>query len=231
VLRAASPLVPSVSYRAERAGLRVLQGVKLECVRGPRRLFSDFSFDLHPGELLWVTGPNGAGKTSLLRIVCTLLPPEQGEVRWRGTPVRELGEAYRAEQVYVGHLPAVKDDLTACENLHFALAQEGIAAGEAQLMDALDAFGLAGREDVAARALSQGQRRRVALARLWFAAPQPLWILDEPLTALDVHAVELMRTLIAAHLERGGLVLLTSHQDIGLAGRRVQRVHLGEALQ
>jgi heme exporter protein A len=215
----------------ELAGVRVLQGVKLECVRGSRRLFSDFSFDLQPGELLWVTGPNGAGKTSLLRIVCTLLPPEQGEVRWRGTPVRELREAYRAEQVYVGHLPAVKDDLTALENLHFALAQEGMPAANAQLVEALEAFGLAGREDVAARALSQGQRRRVALARLWFAAPQPLWILDEPLTALDVHAVELVRGLIGAHLERGGLVLLTSHQEIGFEGRRVLRMRLGEVLQ
>jgi heme exporter protein A len=209
----------------------VLQGVKLECVRGPRRLFSEFSFDLQPGELLWVTGPNGSGKTSLLRIVCTLLPPEQGEVRWRGTPVRELGEAYRAEQVYVGHAPAVKDDLTGLENLHFALAQEGLPAGEARLLEALAAFGLGGREDIPARSLSQGQRRRVALARLWFAAAQPLWILDEPLTALDAHAVELMRSLFAAHLSRGGLVVLTSHQEIDFAGQRVQRIQLGEVLR
>jgi heme exporter protein A len=206
----------------------LLQGVKLECVRGSRRLFSDFSFDLRPGELLWVTGPNGSGKTSLLRIVCTLLPPEHGEVRWRGTPVRELGEAYRAEQVYVGHASAVKDDLTGLENLHYALAQEGLSATHAQLVEALDAFGLRGREDIPARALSQGQRRRVALARLWFGAAQPLWILDEPLTALDVHAVALMRGLIAAHLARAGLVLLTSHQEIDLGGQRVQRLQMGE---
>jgi heme exporter protein A len=214
--------------QADRLEDSVLQGVKLECVRGSRRLFSDFSFDLRPGELLWVTGPNGSGKTSLLRIVCTLLPPEQGEVRWRGTPVRELGEAFRAEQVYVGHAPAVKDDLTGLENLHFTLAQEGVPAQEAQLAAALDAFGLGGREDLPARSLSQGQKRRVALARLWFGAAQPLWILDEPLTALDLHAVELMRGLIASHLARSGLVLLTSHQEIDFAGQRVQRIRLDD---
>ena len=142
-------------------------------------------------------------------------------MRWRGTPVRELREVFRAEQIYVGHAPAVKDDLTGLENLHFALAQEGLPADEAQLLEALDAFGLAGREDIPARALSQGQRRRVALARLWFGASQPLWILDEPLTALDVNAVELVRGLIASHLGRGGLVLLTSHQAVALDGARV----------
>jgi heme exporter protein A len=207
---------------------RVLQGMKLECVRGSRRLFSDFSFDLQPGELLWVTGPNGSGKTSLLRIVCTLLPPDQGEVRWRGAAVRTLGEAFRAELVFLGHSAAVKDDLTGLENLHFALAQEGAPVPEAQLADALAAFGLAGREDLPARALSQGQKRRVALARLWFGAAQPLWVLDEPLTALDAHAVALVRSLLAAHLARGGLVLLTSHQEMGLAGLRVQRIRLGD---
>jgi heme exporter protein A len=208
----------------------VLQGVKLECVRGSRRLFSDFSFDLQPGELLWVTGPNGAGKTSLLRIVCTLLPPEQGEVRWRGSTVRDLGEAFRAELVFLGHLAAVKDDLTALENLHFALMQEGTPALQSQLAEALAAFGLAGREDLPARVLSQGQRRRVALARLWFGAAQPLWVLDEPLTALDVQAVALVRSLLGAHLARGGLVVLTSHQEMDFGGLRVQRIRLGDGL-
>jgi len=209
----------------------VLQGVKLECVRGSQRLFREFSFDLRPGELLWVTGPNGSGKTSLLRIVCTLLPPESGEVRWRGRPVGELGEAFRAEQVYVGHAPAIKDDLTSLENLHFALAQEGMPAAQSQLIEALSAFGLRGREDVPARALSQGQRRRVALARLWFGRAQPLWVLDEPLTALDTQAVELVHGLIATHLARGGMVLLTSHQEIDFSGARVQRVRMDAVRQ
>jgi heme exporter protein A len=206
----------------------VLQGVKLECVRGSRRLFSDFSFDLQPGELLWVTGPNGSGKTSLLRIVCTLLPPDQGEVRWRGAAVRTLGEAFRADLVFLGHLAAVKDDLTALENLHFALGQEGTPAPQSQLAEALAAFGLAGREDLPARVLSQGQRRRVALARLWFGAAQRLWVLDEPLTALDVHAVALLRSLLGTHLARGGLVVLTSHQEMDFSGLRVQRIRLGD---
>ncbi|MGH6692619.1 MAG: cytochrome c biogenesis heme-transporting ATPase CcmA [Gammaproteobacteria bacterium] len=204
----------------------MLQGVKLACVRGGRELFGELSFDLEPGELFWVTGPNGSGKTSLLRMLCTLLSPESGEVRWRGHPVRALGETYLAELTYLGHAPAVKDDLSALENLRFALAQQGIAPGEDELLGALDAFGLAQREDLPLRALSQGQKRRVALARLAFCAQRALWILDEPLTALDTAAVELVRGQLEAHLGRGGLVVLTSHQDVDLSRMRVQRLRL-----
>lgn len=207
-------------------GLGVLQSVDLECVRGQRRLFSKLSFTVQAGEALWVSGPNGSGKTSLLRILCTLLTPESGEVRWRGRPVRELGEAYRAGLTYIGHAVAVKDDLSSLENLRFALAQDGCSIAEAALIDTLARFGLAGREDLPARVLSQGQRRRVSLARLPFCTDRALWILDEPLTALDVQAVELMHALITAHLHRGGVVVLTSHQPVDLKDVSVQHLRM-----
>jgi heme exporter protein A len=207
----------------------VLEGVKLACVRGERRLFDQLSFEVGAGELFWVSGPNGSGKTSLLRMLCTLLPPESGELRWRGAPVRELGEAYLSELAYLGHAPAVKDDLTAEENLRFALAQQGVRASQAQALAALRAYGLAGSEELPARALSQGQRRRVALARLELCETRALWVLDEPLTALDAQAVTLVRGRIAAHLGRGGVVVLTSHQEVNLSGLRVRRLALGAA--
>jgi heme exporter protein A len=201
----------------------------LACVRGERRLFDQLSFEVGGGELFWVSGPNGSGKTSLLRMLCTLLPPESGELRWRGAPVRELGEVYLSELAYLGHAPAVKDDLTAEENLRFALAQQGVRASRAQALAALRAYGLAGSEELPARALSQGQRRRVALARLELCGARALWVLDEPLTALDAQAVTLVRGRIAAHLGRGGVVVLTSHQEVNLSGLRVRRLALGAA--
>jgi heme exporter protein A len=207
----------------------VLEAVRLACVRGERRLFDRLSFEVGAGELFWVSGPNGSGKTSLLRMLCTLLPPESGELRWRGAPVRELGEAYLSELAYLGHAPAVKDDLTAEENLRFALAQQGVRASRAQALAALRAYGLAGSEELPARALSQGQRRRVALARLELCEARALWVLDEPLTALDAQAVTLVRGRIAAHLGRGGVVVLTSHQEVNLSGLRVRRLALGAA--
>jgi heme exporter protein A len=205
----------------------MLQAVGLECVRGRRRLFRDLSFEAQPGELTWVAGPNGSGKTSLLRILCTLLPPEAGTVLWRGTSAHDLGESFRAELAYLGHAAAVKDDLSALENLRFGLAQHGTRAEEPALVEALACFGLQGAEELPARALSQGQRRRVALARLVFAAAQTLWILDEPLAALDTTAVALVRERIAEHLDRGGVVVLTSHQDAALGGLRMRRLQLG----
>ncbi len=205
----------------------MLQAVGLECVRGRRRLFRDLSFEVQPGELIWVAGPNGSGKTSLLRILCTLLPPDAGTVLWKGSSALDLGESFRSELAYLGHAAAVKDDLSALENLRFGLAQHGTRAEGPELVAALACFGLQGAEELPARALSQGQRRRVALARLVFATAQTLWILDEPLTALDTAAVALVRERIAEHLDRGGVVVLTSHQDAALGGLRMRRLQLG----
>lgn len=204
----------------------MLTAVDLTCMRGQRTLFSGLSFEARAGELFWVTGANGSGKTSLLRMLCTLLRPEAGELRWDATPIGKLGEAYFAELVYVGHAPAVKDDLSALENLDFTLRLQGEAAPERALIEALGQFGLAGREDLPARVLSQGQRRRVTLARLAFSRGRRLWVLDEPLNALDARAVDLVRDLIAAQLSHGGVVVLTSHQEIDFPGVAVKRLRL-----
>lgn len=206
----------------------MLEGIDLECQRGDRVLFAALSFRVAPGTCLHVTGENGAGKTSLLRIVCGLLAPTAGEVRWRGEPTRRLREAFWDELAYVGHANGVKDDLTAAENVRFAAAIAGRAGSDVQVRAALREVGLAGFEDRPARTLSQGQRRRVAVARLHFAAAAPLWVLDEPFTALDTRGVAALTELIGAHLARAGIVVLTTHQPVDLPGR-VERLDLASA--
>jgi heme exporter protein A len=203
----------------------MLEGIDLECQRGDRLLFAALSFRVEAGTCLHVAGENGAGKTSLLRILCGLLAPTAGEVRWRGEPTRKLREAFWEELAYVGHLNGVKDDLTAAENVRFAAAIAGRAWTHGAVRAALRELGLAGFEDRPTRTLSQGQRRRVALARLHFAAPATLWVLDEPFTALDARGVAVLTALIGAHLARGGIVVLTTHQAVELPGR-VQRLEL-----
>src|SRR5574341_229002 len=172
----------------------MLEVSSLECVRGDRRLFSGLSFALGQGELLQVKGPNGAGKTSLLRMLCGLMAPVEGQIRWKGSTIRELGEDFYREVTYLGHLPAVKDELTAEENLRIASALDGVEIEPREAYVALRKMGLQGRESLPAKVLSAGQRRRVALARL-LTLDTILWVLDEPLTALDRSAVELVRNL------------------------------------
>lgn len=195
----------------------MLEAANLECVRGDRTLFSDLSFSLNSGELLRVAGTNGSGKTSLLRILCGLLSPAHGEVRWRGSNIRSLREEYWREIVYLGHSSAIKDELTAAENLVVACTLAGIKIGRDQAMAALHCFGLADCAELPAKVLSQGQRRRVSLARLILSEKLPLWILDEPFTALDAAAVDYMQTLIAEHIARGATVVLTTHQEARIA--------------
>jgi len=203
----------------------MLEAVGLECQRGDRLLFSGLTLRADAGVCLHVAGENGSGKTSLLRILCGLMLPSAGEVRWDGQPVRGLREGFWEDLAYVGHLNGVKDDLTAAENVHFAAAVAGWPAQDAAVRDALRSFGLAGFEDRPARTLSQGQRRRVALARLRCAAAARLWILDEPYTALDTRGVAALSSLIGAHLERHGIVVLTTHQEVAVPGR-VERLEL-----
>jgi len=204
----------------------MLQAESLACERGGRLLFKSLEFALSPGTLLRVSGPNGAGKTSLLRILCGLAHPAAGRVLWSGEDARGLGEEYTRRLLYLGHLSAIKDDLTPRENLRFALRLAGLEPPRAALDAALERLGLAGRGDVPARYLSQGQKRRAALARLALAQTQPLWILDEPLAALDVNAIDTVIALVSAQLDAGGIVVLTTHQDVAFAQASVLHVVL-----
>ena len=185
----------------------------LTCVRGTRPLFSGVEFSIGPGNWAHVRGANGAGKTSLLRLLAGLSKPEEGEVRWNGAPVGN--EDFRRELMYLGHRAAVKEDLTALENLEFSAAMDGVDLSRDAAEKALVRFGLAGREDLPVRFLSAGQKRRVLLAQT-VARPAKLWILDEPFTALDVKAVDFLSHLIADHVRAGGIAVLTSHQAIPL---------------
>jgi heme exporter protein A len=204
----------------------MLRAAGLACVRGERPLFSDISFTLSAGTLLEVRGPNGSGKTSLLRIVCGLLAPESGEISWSNRPIRELGEEYRANLAYVGHLNAVKDELDPAENLRHAARLAGLPAEDAALAEALAAFELDDCRHLPCKLLSQGQKRRVALARLKLSRARALWVLDEPLAALDARATQLARSLIEAHLAAGGIAILTLHQKTDISAPAVQRLEL-----
>jgi len=203
----------------------MLKVIDLACRRGDRRLFSGVGFELEPGTLLHVRGRNGSGKTTLLRALCGLLVPETGEIRWQGEDSRRLGEDYRANLLYCGHLNGIKGDLTGIENLRVAAILDGKPVDEERLWSALEHMGLAGYEDLPAMALSLGQKRRVALAR-FLVSKAPLWILDEPFTALDTDAVDLLLQLITGHISDGGIIVLTTHQEVPLTSGQVQRLHL-----
>ena len=205
----------------------MIEAVDLTCERGERLLFERLSFTAENGTLLRIAGPNGTGKTSLLRIMCGLLEATAGEIRWKGGNIRRLREEYWKDLVYVGHLNGVKDDLTVRENLRVSVRVAGRHATEPRIAQALDAVGLAGFEGTMARFLSQGQRRRVALARLYVSEAVPLWILDEPFTALDVRGVANLSALIARHIEGGGTAVLTTHQEVPVDATRRKRVDLG----
>jgi len=197
----------------------------LECQRGDRRLFAGLGFRLGAGELLYLRGHNGSGKTSLLRMLCGLLPPAAGEIRWCGKPIGKLGEDYRRELCFLGHHNAIKEELTPLENLMASAALAEAPLDDGQALDALEMLGLAGREDLACRYLSQGQKRRVALARLVHER-RPLWLLDEPFVALDTTAVECVAGLIGVHLQRGGLAVLTTHQPVEIAAGTIRQLVL-----
>jgi len=197
----------------------------LECVRDDRLLFSDLSFLLAEAEVVQIEGANGSGKTSLLRIICGLRLPESGQVFWQGEEISANREDYYASMVYIGHLPCVKAELTVMENVRSLLDTRSLSLSATTIETALEKVGLASYEDVAAKALSSGQRRRILLAFVALAQAR-LWILDEPLTALDVEGVALMESMILEHRAAGGSVIFTTHHGMQL-DCEMRSIHLG----
>lgn len=203
----------------------MLEALNLGCIRGDRLLFRHVNFSLEPGGLLELRGPNGGGKTSLLRILCGLATPADGEVRWNGTNIRRLREEYFATLAYVAHLNGVKDEFTALENL---LAAGRVAGAELNTREAeatLERVGLINQRHLPTRVLSAGQRRRLTLARL-LSARAKLWLLDEILTSLDDKGVELVRSLITEHIDAGGSAIVATHQDLNLSPPGLQTMNL-----
>lgn len=195
----------------------MLEVLDLACSRGEHQLFSGLNFALLNGELMQVEGANGSGKTTLLRTLCGLMQADSGEIRWHGKSTRDLEDDFYSEVLYLGHHNAIKDELSAIENLRINCALSGNEISETAAIAALRRLGLRGRETFPVRMLSQGQRRRVALARL-LMTNATLWILDEPLTALDVKAVELIQEIIADHVNKTGMVIFTTHQPLVVPG-------------
>jgi len=199
----------------------MLETTALACERGGLRLFAGLSFALGPGGLLRVRGANGSGKTTLLRTLAGLTRPAAGSVRWHGNPI---DSDCRKEMLFLGHAPGMKDELTVLENLEFSSKLSELK--NSGFKNALEQLGVARLADLPARYLSQGQRRRAALARLALSADVPLWLLDEPFAALDAEGIAQLSALCAAHLAAGGMLVLTSHQDVPISSPAPQEIEL-----
>lgn len=199
----------------------------LACMRGGKTLFANLSFVLEPGHLLRITGSNGAGKSSLLRMLCGLLTPSMGSIQWGTNPIDADRDFFHTQLIYLGHTPALKGDLSAEENIMAAGSLSGDVITSSMARAALVNSGLGHLASRLARTFSQGQKQRVTLARLQLAQDRPLWLLDEPFNALDHDANEALQALIQGHLSRGGMVALSSHQQVALDQiDRVVRVSL-----
>lgn len=202
------------------SAVAALEARAISCVRGDRELFSGLDLQVLPGQCLHIRGENGVGKTSLLRLLTGLACPEAGEVLWNGHSIKKDASEYHSQLLFLGHRDALKEDLSALENLRMYAAIDGVALSEHDAFASLWRFGLKGREDLPVNCLSAGQKKRVLMARMVTRRAQ-VWILDEPFNALDTHAVAELQGLIAEHLESGGLAVLTSHQPLAIAGLRV----------
>ncbi len=204
----------------------MLQAIDLECVRGDHCLFSRLNLSLKNGDLLHVQGKNGCGKTSLLRILTGLLPPTSGKVLWDGVTINALGGEYKKTLSYIGHLNAQKDDLSALENLMVSSRISAAPVSSSEVGAALQRFGITAAAQLPFRVLSQGQKRRVALAKL-LLSKATLWLLDEPFAALDSSASDLLRTIVGAHLAQNGIAVISSHRELDIPGGTLKRLALG----
>lgn len=193
----------------------MLEAQQVAAQRGPVTLFSDVNFALNSGEALVVSGANGSGKTTLLRIAAGLTRPLSGKLSWDGYPLAPFDAMLRAATLYIGHAIALKDEMTTEENLASMVKLHGVTADSGEVRDALALWTLDAQRELPVRVLSQGQRRRVGLARLRLLQ-RPLWILDEPTTALDAAGVGTLQDLLAAHLVQGGVAIIATHQGLAL---------------
>ena len=203
----------------------MLELINLDCVRGGRTLFRDLNLTVADGTLVQLQGPNGSGKTSLLRIICGLMAPEKGEVRWNGTSISSLGEEYSQVLAYLGHRNGIKEELTPFENLMISSGIAGNRLEHQEAQAALNRVGLQSRQNLPVRFLSEGQRRRAALARI-ITGRAKLWILDEVLAALDTDAAGIVRTVIEGHLRYGGSAIVATHQELQISAASFQRLEL-----
>ena len=188
----------------------------VSCVRGGKTLFSNLNLKIKPGTILRISGDNGSGKSSLLRILCGLLAPQSGEVIWGDQAIYKDRDQFHSELIYLGHIPALKADFTALENLISLALLGGQVTTAKEALQALSAAGLADQAHRVVRTLSQGQKQRIALARLRLPQPKSLWILDEPFNALDQKSNQLLQSLLVGHVKHGGIVALSSHQTLSM---------------
>ncbi|MBS9829424.1 cytochrome c biogenesis heme-transporting ATPase CcmA [Vibrio alginolyticus] len=205
----------------------MLEVSNLTAIRDERILFENLQFEIKPGELVQIEGRNGTGKTTLLRIVTGLGDREEGVIKWKGEEVEKSRDVFHQDLLFLGHQTGVKRELTALENLRFYQSIQNNRSSDEEIFIALTQVGLAGREDVPVAQLSAGQQRRVALARLWLSK-QILWILDEPLTAIDKQGVKVLESLFASHADNGGIVVLTTHQDMFADSPKLRKIKLGD---
>lgn len=222
--------MPSDSNLESTVQTELLRAKGLFCERDDRVLFDDLGFSLNQGQILQIEGPNGSGKTTLIRILCGLSQDFEGELFWRGRPLPEVVTEFRQSSVYFGHNTGVKLVLTAQENLRWISEAKGLdfsrATLNARIDEVLQQVGLTGFEDVPLYTLSAGQKRRVALASL-LLKQLPLWILDEPFTAIDKMGVTELEALIIDHANSGGSVILTTHHQLAIAPEKLQKLVLG----
>lgn len=205
----------------------LLSADKLTCIREERILFDELSFDICAGDIVQIEGQNGAGKTSLLRILAGLSVPYSGQVllnhAQQAKNINKCREEFHQQLTYIGHNPGIKGEMSAQENLEFYLSLHGLDETIAE--STLEKVNLTAFEDSLASHLSAGQHRRIALARLW-QSNTPIWILDEPFTAIDKQGVKNLEALFVEHAQRGGCVILTSHQDLTISAANFRKIQL-----